>query len=149
MTEKGYEFFAWAPEGTEYTVRSYGMDEESLREATDIIRSRNRTVPESLEISDGLVRLKADAKKGDILFTSIPAAEGWSAKINGEDAEILKFMDSLIMLELKEGENDIELKYSLPGLKGGIAISLCTALFIMLVWVRYVKDGALNEKKTE
>ena len=134
MKDGSYELLSWAPEGTLYSVSSYGMNEESLKSAVETIRERDGVLKDSLKMENGRVSLKTVSDKGELLFTSIPAAEGWSAKINGEDAEILRFMDSLIMLELKEDENDIELRYSLPGLREGILISVLSAMMIFVIY---------------
>ncbi|MCR4937683.1 MAG: YfhO family protein [Lachnospiraceae bacterium] len=129
-----YELFSWAPEGTLYSVSCYGMNEESLKEAVETIRNGDGVLKDSLKMKNGRVSVKTVSDKGEYLFTSIPAAEGWSAKINGEDAEILSFMDSLIMLELREGENDIELNYTLPGIREGILISMLSLMMIFVIY---------------
>ncbi|MBQ2155803.1 MAG: YfhO family protein, partial [Clostridiales bacterium] len=48
-----------------------------------------------------------DVKEDGLLFLSIPYAEGWSAVVDGENAEITPIQDALMGIRLKAGSHDI------------------------------------------
>ncbi|MBQ1739565.1 MAG: YfhO family protein, partial [Clostridiales bacterium] len=60
-----------------------------------------------------------DVKEDGLLFLSIPYAEGWSAVVDGENAEITPIQDALMGIRLKAGSHDISLKYTPAGFKAG------------------------------
>lgn len=70
----------------------------------------------------------------DILFIPIPYLKGMSATQNGHSTEIIKVFDDFIGVRLKNGENNIKISYTTPGLKTSILLSILgiigTLLFI-------------------
>ena len=76
-----------------------------------------------------------DALEGQKLLLSVPASEGWTARINGQKTDITAFEGSLIELSLVPGENHITMQYRVPGLAAGILISLA-GLGILVLWSR-------------
>ena len=70
----------------------------------------------------------------DILFIPIPYLKGMSATQNGHSTEIIKVFDDFIGVRLKNGENNIKISYTTPGLKASILLSILgiigTLLFI-------------------
>lgn len=61
-----------------------------------------------------------------ILQISVPYSKGWTARVDGEKAAILRSDDMYMALPLAAGEHRIELTYETPYLKLGAAISLLT-----------------------
>lgn len=76
--------------------------------------------------------IEADSKK--ILFLSIPYSSGWKAYINGEQAEIYRADYGFMALELKQGVNEISLKYTTPGILQGLICSILSILIFILLW---------------
>ena len=74
-----------------------------------------------------------DVKEDGLLFLSIPYAEGWSAVVDGENAEITPIQDALMGLRLKAGSHDISLKYTPAGFKAGLIISIVSVIAIALI----------------
>ena len=74
-----------------------------------------------------------DVKKDGLLFLSIPYAEGWSAVVDGENAEITPIQDALMGIRLKAGSHDISLKYTPAGFKAGLIISIVSVIAIALI----------------
>lgn len=70
----------------------------------------------------------------DILFIPVPYLKGISATQNGHSTEIIKVFDNFIGIRLKNGENNIKISYTTPGLKISILLSILgiigTLLFI-------------------
>ncbi len=74
-----------------------------------------------------------DVKEDGLLFLSIPYAEGWSAVVDGENAEITPIQDALMGIRLKAGSHDISLKYTPAGFKAGLIISIVSVITIALI----------------
>ena len=74
-----------------------------------------------------------DVKEDGLLFLSIPYAEGWSAVVDGENAEITPIQDALMGIRLKAGSHDISLKYTPAGFKAGLIISIVSVIAIALI----------------
>ena len=74
-----------------------------------------------------------DVKEDGLLFLSIPYAEGWSAVVDGENAEITPIQDALMGIRLKAGSHDISLKYTPAGFKAGLIISIASVIAIALI----------------
>ena len=74
-----------------------------------------------------------DVKEDGLLFLSIPYAEGWSAVVDGENAEITPIQDALMGIRLKSGSHDISLKYTPAGFKAGLIISIVSVISIVLI----------------
>ena len=59
------------------------------------------------------------------LFFSVPYEEfGWSAKVNGEDAEVLLVDYGFVAVKCDAGESKVEFSYTTPGLAVGGKVSL-------------------------
>ncbi len=97
------------PATTEYINRiSSSHLEESAR---DVVRTT----------SSYSVTITADAEK--YAFFSIPNDQGWSAKVNGEEAEIID-INGFMAVRIPMGESRIEFSYEVPGLKTGIVLTI-------------------------
>lgn len=82
--------------------------------------------------------VKAD-KDGVMLF-SIPYDEGWSVTLDGEKVTAEKAAGYLLCFDISTGEHEIELKYTVPGIKTGAAISLISL-------ITFVAFAIYNRKK--
>ena len=89
-------------------------------------------------------RLDDDA----LVFFSVPYTEGWSAEVNGSEAEIIKASYGFMAVRCKAGENDIIFRYETPGLKAGAAMTGASAV-ILTAYVIYFKKKAKNAAKEE
>ena len=76
------------------------------------------------EADDGYVTFEADVNTGEMILTSIPYEEGWTAYIDGNKADIIPYEDALISLDAEPGHHDVRLTFTPPGLKGGAVLSL-------------------------
>lgn len=77
-----------------------------------------------------------------LLCLTVPYAKGWTARVDGETADILKtnYMYSGLLLEA--GEHEIVLVYRTPGLRPGAAISLLSfCLMFLLAWLKVNEKG--------
>ncbi len=88
-----------------------------------------------------------DNKGGDnLLFFSIPYDEGWTATVNGEDAEIEVVDIGLMAVEVKGHEKSrIEFRYTTPLLKEGVILSLIGAGLLAVYLI--ISKGFRADKK--
>lgn len=68
----------------------------------------------------------------DVLVTSIPFSDGWSARLNGETRNVLKVNSGFVGLNLDEGENTVELIYRTPYLTFGLVLTLVGIVLSLL-----------------
>lgn len=76
------------------------------------------------EVDDGYVTFEADVNSGEMILTSIPYENGWTAYIDGQEAEIIPYEDALISLDAEPGHHDVRLTFTPPGFKAGAVLSL-------------------------
>ena len=78
--------------------------------------------------------------KDGVMFFSIPYDEGWSVTLDGENVPTQKAAGYLLSFDITEGEHEIELSYTVPGIKEGAVISLFSLiLFICFAIIKRVK----------
>jgi uncharacterized membrane protein YfhO len=82
----------------------------------------------------GKISIK-DKKK--ILFFSMPQDKGWTVKVDGKVAEILKVNIGLAGILLSPGDHEIEMIYNTPYLKEGMIISIIAWLIFIAAVVYY------------
>ncbi len=88
------------------------------------------------EIGTNTVTGEINLSEDKILCLSIPYSDGWTASVDGEQAEILKANTMYMALPLTKGSHKIELKYSTPLLKESVIISMVAfGVFIVLMIV--------------
>ncbi len=97
-----------------------------------------------------------DLPEDDLVFFSVPYDEGFSASVNGQEAEVLKVSGGMIAVYAPAGDNEIVFRYETPGFKAGAAVSigsmavLCVYLIgCMLVQrKRVLAKNARDEERT-
>ena len=98
-------------------VQFYALDIKALERLSKTIQAQKA---DHFAAEDGHVVAKVHGTKGQVLFTLIPYNKGWKITRNGAVIKPMLFEDCLIMVPLVEGENRIEMVFSLPGAKWGI-----------------------------
>lgn len=100
------------------------------------------TAVEALDKSDitsvddsGRVELKVQTDEEQTLATTIPAENGWTAYVDGEQVEAKTWLDAFLALKLPAGEHTVELRYTAPGLIPGIVLGGVSLLGLMLAAV--------------
>ncbi len=81
-------------------------------------------------------------EKDGTLLTSLPYDGGWSIFIDGEEAETAKAAGYLTCAEITQGEHEIEMRYTVPGIRLGGALSL-VGLVAFVVIMNY-ELGIMN-----
>jgi len=121
----------------------YYLDRPLFEQAMARLSGSNAQVE---RISDTRLRMEVEMEEGQILFTSIPYDQGWQVKVDGEKAEIIKTLDSLLAVELLPGKRVITLDYCPRGFKAGMIISLITCLLFIagLTYERFFGKQLIN-----
>ena len=102
---------------------------------------------EQLEISsfsDTEICGTLDAKQDGVLFLSIPYEKGWSVYIDGQKAETVKLMQSMLGAKVSQGHHYIRISYIPEGLVTGVC---CSAAALVLFIIFAVMD-MFRKKKT-
>lgn len=68
------------------------------------------------------------AEKDSVLMTTIPNDGGWKIYIDGEETRTLKLCNYFCGAELSEGTHEIEMVYTVPGIKVGAAVSVISLI---------------------
>ena len=97
------EQVSWIP-GTIQSLSENGVTNASLQENT--------------------FSCEADSNEDGLVYIRIPYAEGWHAKVNGKDADIVRANIGFMAVEVGEGHNDIVLTYESPYIGIGSCLSL-------------------------
>src|SRR5699024_7264024 len=111
-------------------VQFYSMNLTELEQISEQISSRKA---EDISIKNGNISGTVMAEKGDFLYLSVPYHPQWKILCNGKRIEPVLFGNCLMSIPLDEGENIIEMSYTVRGLKQGILITLCS--IIVLIWL--------------
>ena len=98
---------------------------------------------ENLKIEANKITGTISTNETKMLYLSVPYSEYWSAKIDGEDAEIYKANTAFSAVEVQPGEHNVELTYKNTSISKGAVLSAGGfAIFIALVAV-----WEINNKK--
>lgn len=103
-------------------------EEEDYERVHDILA---KSQLETSVVEDGKVSGIVNAEQDGVLMLSIPYDEGWSVRVDGEEADFYPLGDALTGVDLKAGEHTIEMVYTPEGLWLGTFLSLlCVALYL-------------------
>ena len=61
---------------------------------------------------------------------AVPYGDGWTATVDGEEAELLNANTMFMALELSPGEHDIQLHYTTPYIKLGLVLTVSGLLLL-------------------
>lgn len=102
---------------------------------------------ENVVLGDNTLSGTIDVTGTKVLCVTVPYENGWTAYVDGQEAEILRANYAFMGLKLTEGHHEITFKYHVPYLTAGIVVSLvCLGLTIGLYLFLRRKRG---EKKEE
>ena len=104
------------------------------------------------EITTGAKSLKATVTADNdstYMFLPVTYDEGWTCKVNGEEAEIEIAMSSFMAIKLSEGENVIEMSYLPHGMKLGALITVIAALVAIAIYIIEKKKPFANDKSNK
>lgn len=121
---------------TDDEISAWNAQIRSMNENTTVTRTGKTT----LEIN-------VKAAENQVLFTSIPYEEGWSAEIDGEKAEISACVNRTLMcVEVPPGEHKITLKFFPAGMKQGL---ICCGIGAVVLAVLIMLNFLPQKEKSE
>ena len=88
-----------------------------------------------VEASDGYVNLSANISNDELILTTIPYEDGWVCYVDGVETPITPYAESLIAIDVEAGSHDITLKFTPPGFKAGLLISVVGIVGLIAVSV--------------
>ena len=83
------------------------------------------------EFSNDRIAGRVVCGEDSFLYTSIPADEGWRVFVDGERVETVTVFDYLLGVPMDAGEHTVELRYTAPGFRAGLALSIASALLVL------------------
>ena len=95
--------------------------------------ARNKTAVDDFEITKNGFSASSHSGSRQVVFFSVPYEQGWSAKVNGKQANIIKSNVGFMSIITEPGDNQIEFVYKTPGLRAGFIISI-VASFLLAIW---------------
>ncbi len=109
----------------------FGVNQQKLEQAFA------NTKPVSCESSNDSFHFTIeDGEEGQYLFIPVSSDGGFSAFVNGKEAEIYTVFDTFMAVKLESGDNTIRISYSVPGMKPSLfLIGAGVLLLIGIVWV--------------
>ena len=110
------------------------------------------TAAYSFETDNSGFTAKVTRNKESLVFFSVPFDEGWTATVNGKEAEIEKVNVGFMAVKVPEGASTIRFDYATPGLKAGIVISggsLAILLIYILLFTAYKKNHPTDTEYPE
>lgn len=120
---------------------------ESLDEETYFFDCDERSAHActSFEYDSKGYRAEIKVDKPSLVYFSVPCSNGWTAKVNGKGADVIKAHYGLTAVAVEKGENKIEFSYETPGLREGKKISLVSVI-VLIVYTMIVMKNQHSEK---
>lgn len=114
------------------TILCFSINDEAYRNMLTTLGQSGLTVT-----SYDSTHLKGtvDAVSDGVLLLTIPYDKGWTAKVDGESAEIQTIGDALMGLSLTSGTHEISLSYAPEGIGPGSKISAASLILLILLSV--------------
>ncbi|MBQ0083742.1 MAG: YfhO family protein [Clostridiales bacterium] len=97
-------------------------------ETAEDCKALKDTAAKSFSVENDKFTALVESDKPTLYFFSVPYEEGWSATVNGKEAEIVKANIGFMAVKVGAGESKIEFTYNTPYLGLGIKISITAAI---------------------
>lgn len=107
--------------------------EKDLETITEIVGDNAENIVSINEMNSKGFKASCVQESPKYAFFSVPYEKGWTAYINGKEADIIK-VHGMMSILLQEGENQIQFKYEIPGFKLGSIITIGC----WIIWIVYI-----------
>ncbi|SHJ51828.1 YfhO family protein [Hespellia stercorisuis] len=114
-------------------VQIYTLDLDVLASVSDTL---NQESMETTQFEDGVVSGTYESAEEGKLLLNIPYDAGWEIKVNDEKITPETMENCLMVIPVSQGENQIELRYKLPGLIPGLFTALLAAVVLLILQLR-------------
>lgn len=92
-----------------------------------------------IEYDRNKIKINYDSDNENLLFVPITYLDGMSANNNNENISIVRMFDNFIGIRLNEGQNDIVISYTTPGLKLGSLMSML-GIVLTILFIKFSKN---------
>lgn len=130
-----------------YTFDDISVSCIPMGHINDHIDSLNQNVPDLINIGTDVINCSVSLERPEMLVFTIPYSEGWSAQIDGKEAEIINADVKYMSLLVSEGDHEITLRYRTPFFTEGVIFSVLGVIAITVEIVIYKKKSALSRHK--
>ena len=124
-------------------IQSYTMD---LNKYNQLYEYLNRYPAKIDYFNEDYIEASTKFDKDLSMMSSIPYDEGWHVYIDDQEVETYTQYNTFLGFDIPKGNHKIVLKYKMPYIKEGIAISLSTLLLI--IGYEIYKKKRINKKTT-
>lgn len=126
---------------TDMLPHFYYLDQQVFEKVIQELKGREM----QLEVfKDGYIKGSYTASKDGQLLLSMPYDSGWRIFVNGTRVEAKEGVEALEVIPVVEGENQIEMKYYVPGMEIGILLSVIGIL--MFAGICYLSRKKVTDK---
>jgi len=92
------------------------------------------------EWDDDFLSGNVKAEEDSVLYLAIPYKKGWTARVDGEEAEIINTDIAFSGVLIPAGTHSVELEYSHWGMKAALAASLAGVMMLVAILLRRRKE---------
>lgn len=110
-------------------IDGYYLDNESLSEDAQL---RRDSACYDFDYTKTGFKAKINLEKENLVFFSVPYDSGFKAFVNGKEVEIERVNHGFMAVLCNKGENEIEFRYTTPGLTIGIMVSAVSFIVFIL-----------------
>lgn len=122
------------PKG-EYELQNIEVYQETYEILEEEVKHQEKVNDTSVTMEKNKVYINVQNDENDgFVVVPVPYEEGWSAKVNGEKAEVLQANYAFISVPIGQGENDITLTYIPPYLVEMGILSLGTSIGLLFFY---------------
>jgi len=126
----------------ENSLKLYAIDNDKFNEFYKTINNNSLTIT---KYDESYIKGQIYLEDDQFVYTSIPYDKGWSVYVDGKKTDTFSLADALLAFNAKKGQHEIEFKYSIPGFKTGLVISLLS--LCILISTKYIKKPSCVKGK--
>lgn len=121
-------------------LNMYLFDENVWQQAYDQLKSESLDVTKFKSTS---ITGKIHKESEGLVMATIPQDGGWKAYCDGKRVDTVKIADTLVAFNVPAGDHEIRLKYSVPGLASGLAVTVFGLIMLLVLsfpelWKKYL-----------
>lgn len=134
-----------AGEQSTMTVTAAVLDDRLFRDGFEVLSASEL---ELIAFENTFVEGTINCDRDGLLYTSIPQNGNWTAKVDGQPAEIVLVGDAMVGVELTQGSHTVSFSYRNEAFCLGWKVSLgCLTVFLLLVRRAYGGPAAAKGKR--
>ena len=88
---------------------------------------------ENIQLGTNRITGQINLEKDKILCLTIPYSEGWTARVDGKETEILQANTMFMAIPLEKGSHSVVLTYRTPGMMIGIVMTVMGAGLCVII----------------